>query len=238
MKRIIFYLLLFSMMLSVVLTSCNNHNSTTNETPDNHCTVPDIYNISSETAEQIIVNSGLIPIVVTEENNDIAIGNVIKCSPEVGAIVEKNTRITIFVSSGKSEQFAKSYECVDVKDDGFFNFELQTLSIKDECLNICLEVEPLYDGGKYIKLDFLGSGIITFNDMKKEIPITYNYDKERITYKEKQNITISIPLESFDGEMIDRFRLTIDFNVNQPDWNFKPYDKTSTASTFWWKIEW
>ncbi len=201
--------------------------------------VPDVIGIDEKAAEQIIINAGLVPEINYVNNETYEKGKVTYTFPEAGyEIDDDNKRVQLFVSVGKSEQFAKSYECVDVKNDGFFNFELKTLSIKDDRLNISLEVEPLYDGGDYVKLDFLGSGTITFNEMKKEIPITYNYDKERITYKEKQNITISIPLESFHGETIDRFRLTIDFNVNQPDWNFKPYDKTSTASTFWWKIEW
>ena len=223
-------LILLLSLICLLLFGCNQSQS---------IVVPDVIGVDEDSAEQILISAGLVPEINYVSDEEYEKGKVTYTFPEAGyEIGDENKRVQLFVSVGKSEQFAKSYECVDVKDEGYFNFEIESLSIKDNQLNISLEVEPLYDGGTYIKLDFLGSGIITFNEMNKKIPITYTYDKKRITYGEKQNITISIPLESFDGETVDRFRLTIDFNVNQPDWNFKPYDKTSTASTFWWKIEW
>ncbi len=229
MKRVIAMLLLA--MSLVLFVSCDS-------AKDEMIEVPDVTGIKAESAEQIIINNGLIPEIVFASDEYVEKGLVISCFPDVGIKVEKNDKITIYVSSGQSEKSATSYECVDVKDDGFFNFELKELTIKEGYLNIELEVEPLYDGGTYIKLSFLDSGVITFNNNGKEIPVTYSSDRQSIKYKEKQSIYVQVPMEKIDVDVIDRFIFKFDFNVNQPDFNFKPYDKTSTSSTFWWNIRW
>lgn len=62
--------------------------------------VPDVSNVSAASAEQVIINTGLIPVLEEIEHDSVVKGNVINCSPEIGSSVELNSRITIYVSKG------------------------------------------------------------------------------------------------------------------------------------------
>jgi len=100
--------------ISVLLTGCvlrdTEPETLDNDTPINEpttpteinteITIPDISNVSAASAEQILINAGLIPVLAETEHDSIAKGNVVSCSPEIGCLVEANSRVTVYVSTG------------------------------------------------------------------------------------------------------------------------------------------
>jgi hypothetical protein len=62
--------------------------------------VPDLVNVDENSAKQILLGKGLIPVVEYENSTSIREGNVIRTSPEAGAEIDKDTRVILFVSLG------------------------------------------------------------------------------------------------------------------------------------------
>ncbi len=63
--------------------------------------VPDISGLTYEVAEQMLRNEKLDALRIDEENDVIAEGYVIRQTPDKNEMVEENTIVTVYVSSGK-----------------------------------------------------------------------------------------------------------------------------------------
>ncbi|HWV48601.1 MAG TPA: Stk1 family PASTA domain-containing Ser/Thr kinase [Microbacterium sp.] len=62
--------------------------------------VPDLVDVSSERAQEMLDDLNLTSTLVVEPSSDIAEGNVTRTDPEAGTTVEQETEITVYVSSG------------------------------------------------------------------------------------------------------------------------------------------
>jgi len=225
-----------AIFLLIILTACYSNND--NGYINSEIIIPDISNVELQSAQQIIINANLIPIIEYQHNDIICKGNVIKCSPEIGDSVHKNSRVIIYISDGKNDIVAKSYSTDNKTSDGFFNYSIQKISIENDELKIKITVDPLYDGDGLIKLTWTGTGIYKYNKEKEEKPLTYTYDKKEIINHNLQDVNISIPMKNFNSENITRIILTLDMNANIPTNNFlSTYDEIMTA-TIYCNIEW
>lgn len=242
------------LLAGILFAGCSNTNTEQKEVVENTITqsseiiIPDISNVSAAVAEQILVNAGLIPITEEIDSNNIAKGNVVNCSPEIGSSVAANSRITVYVSGGKCEIKAISWEDSSYNDraeDSLFTCELKGLSIKDDILHLVCEVEPMFDGGIFMKHTFLGTGYVVcgyspYGLENREIPITYTYDSKEIKIGEKQTLEFDVSMSSFEDKTIRSLEFIIETNINQPyltDFS-KTYDKTYKPFYLWYDIKW
>ena len=85
-------------------SSSGNKDGETNETLDaKHTRMPDVIGLTQEEAINAIKEATLGYKIKQETDAKIEVGHVINTSVEPGEVVEKNTTITIFVSSGAKE---------------------------------------------------------------------------------------------------------------------------------------
>lgn len=96
-------------LISFLGNGCSGSNSggsnkETSETLDaKHTRVPDVIGLPQEDAISAIKDATLGYKIKQENDSKIEVGHVINTSVEPGEVVEKNTTITIFVSSGAKE---------------------------------------------------------------------------------------------------------------------------------------
>lgn len=116
--------------ISVLLTGCvlrdTEPETLDNDTPINEpttpteinteITIPDISNVSAASAEQILINAGLIPVIEEIDNNTTTEGNVINCSPKIGSSVEHNSRVILYVAKKNIQD-----EITDLLEEGKYN---------------------------------------------------------------------------------------------------------------------
>src|SRR6185295_8453953 len=65
--------------------------------------VPDVLGLSEIDARRRLRRAGFKPVVSREGSSKVAEGNVIRSDPGAGARIERDSRVTIFVSSGPKQ---------------------------------------------------------------------------------------------------------------------------------------
>lgn len=198
-KKIVSALLAITMILQfMILSGCGE---TTVQEPE--LTVPDIVDIDEATAKNILSSSGLIPSIKYDYDDSVEEGNVIKTEPAVGSTVDKNAKITVYISNGQS-YIQSSYsraQWTPIGAKGDDNWEWYHPYIKDgvmyiECYNVtfgcAVNWYDRYNEGRL-------SGEASINDtFDKTIPVSAKYTKQSWKAYESQSFTLEIPLSDLD----------------------------------------
>ena len=195
MKKICLILSVCILVLS--LSSCGE-----TVVPDDRISIPDIIDTDEATAKNVLSSNGLIPIVKYENSDNIEEGNVIRTTPDIGTLVDKNSKITIYISEGPSyikasdsraEWWFLSYN----EDDWeFYTPYIQNGILYIECYSVTfgcdMEWQDRYDEGKVI-------GIASITDsFDKTVPVSAEYEKQSWSAYESQSFTLEIPLKDLD----------------------------------------
>ena len=189
-KKIVLFILTITMLLSLV--ACGE---------DNRVSIPDVIDTDEASAKNILSSNSLIPSIKYEYDNDIKQGNVIKTTPAVGTQVDKNSKITVYISNGPSYIQSKGsrmewYSISDGKDDWSFHapyIEKDVLYIECNVAFACaMEWKDTYNEG-------LLGGIASITDsFDKTIPISAEYEKQSWSANESQSFTLNIPLSDLN----------------------------------------
>ena len=190
----------FIMVFSLVACGADNKQEeaetiaeTIAETVDERITVPDIDDTDETTAKNLLSSNGLIPKIEYEFDDDTEQGNVIRTSPLTGTKVEKNSKVTVYISKGSSYIEAKNagmswYNISADKDQ----WNIYNPYIKEETLFVDCEATfscPL----KWIHNQGIGYASIT-DTFDKAVPINADFEKQSINANEMQHMTFKIPL--------------------------------------------
>ena len=183
-------------MLTVIvsLASCGNKPPV-----DNRIKVPDIVDTDEKTAKNVLSTNGLIPSVKYDYDDDIKKGNVFKTEPEVGSKIEKNSKVTVYISKGKSYIKSKDsriewYNLSSKNDDWeFYSPYIKKNTLYIKCHNVkfgCnMKWKDKYKDGYII-------GDASINDsFDKTVPVQAKYKKQSWKANEKQKFTLEIPLK-------------------------------------------
>ena len=200
MKRIVALVLILIFILS--LSACNRaeNNETIAETIDDRIAIPDIADTDEATAKNILSLNGLIPKIEYEYDDNIESGNVIKTSPSTGSKVDKNTKVTVYISKGSSIIDAKNsgitWYNISSEDD---TWALWKPYIKDDTLYLDCDVSfvlPI----EWSDANNSGNiGIAAITDtFDKAVPIVAEYDKKTVSANETQHITFKVPISDLD----------------------------------------
>ncbi len=198
MKKFLSALLAAIMILSVIsLSGCGE---TSVKEPE--LTVPDVVDTDESTAKNILSSNGLIPSVKYDYDDSIEEGNVIKTEPSVGSAVDKNAKVTVYISKGVSYIRAKDsraswYYISSGEDD----WEWYTPHIENGILYIeCFKVTFAADMGWQDRYnEGTLSGEASINDsFVKTVPISAKYQKQTFKANESQSFTLEIPLSDLD----------------------------------------
>ena len=202
MKKRTLALIIAVVTITSATTGCSAQTEvTSDQSVAEQLTVPDIVNTEELVAKNILSSNGLIPVVETEYNDDIEAGKIIRTSPDVGQSVEKNSKVTIYVSKGVKYIVASnsnlSYHSISNEKD---NWEFQMPYIDEGTLYI--ECYPLFmeDVKWYPYTEEMGGiGRASISDtFDKTVPISIITSQETIKAGERGEITLKIPLSDLD----------------------------------------
>ena len=188
-----------AVIVVVLFGGANNGNGGPEDPPvvDNTIAIPDVTEVDEASAKGILSSNGLIPKVEYIYDDDVAKGFVVKTNPEIGTKVEKNTKVTIYVSKGPSYIQAKNsriswYNISSSRDEWSF----YTPYILDGVLYIECKVtfaKAMKWQDDHNKGELFGDASIN-DTFDKTIVVTAKYQKQQWTAYETQSFTLEIPL--------------------------------------------
>lgn len=187
--------------------------------------VPDVYDTDEATAKSVLAANYLIPTVKYENSDEIEAGNVIRTEPPIGDVVDKNTKIYVYVSKGPSKVTSKDstihWYNVGSKDDKweFYSPYIEDDTLKIECFNVVFTQKIEWqddhnDGTLY--------GNASINDtFDKTVPVRAKYSKRKFDAKEKQSFTLEIPLKDLNISKPTNMYIELYAKVNGKDQNIR-----------------
>ena len=204
---------MLAMVLVLSLAACGDNSSKddTSETvaetvaettEDTKIEIPDIEGTDETTAKNLLSSNGLIPKIEQEYDDFVEKGNVIRTDPVIGTKVEKNSKVTVYISKGASRIYFKSgnitWSRVSTGDD---YWEANTPYIEEEVLYIpCKKVKfsvPLKWDDNLNKGELLGEASIN-DTFDKTVPVRAKYEKQSWNANAEQSFTLEIPLSELN----------------------------------------
>jgi len=199
MKKIIILLLVSTMLLC--FTACGETVS-----PNNRITIPDILDTDETTAKNILSSNGLIPSIKYENSEEFEQGNVIRTEPQIGESVEKNSKVTIYISDGpsyisSSDSRIQWWNLSTGDDDWeFYSPYIENNILYINCYNVTFSCDMEWSD-RYNNGELIGIASIT-DSFDKTVPVSAKYEKQSWKANESQSFILEIPLK--------------DLNVSQP----------------------
>ncbi len=195
MKKIVAVLLMIALTFS--FSSC----SLIMNVLSSKIEVPDVKKVDEDTAKNVLSSNSLIPTVEYIYHDTIAKGLVVKTYPSIGEMVEKNARITVYVSLGPSYVESKNSRIswtnlTSSRDEWSF----YSPYIKNDVLHIECKVafatavkwQDTYQNGKIIGEASLTSGF------DRSVPASAKYTKQSWKANEEQSFILEIPLQDLN----------------------------------------
>lgn len=172
---------------------------------DTYPVIPDLSEVSEQNANNILSSMGLIPVVEYKNNAVVDNGAVISTEPSPGQRVDKNSRVTVIVSSGPSQITAKSaymnWMYISGNKD---NWEFHKPYIKNDILYIeCPSVvfgAPMEWRDRYNK--GIAGGTASISDsFSKAVPFEIDYNEQKVKANQAQSFVIKVPLKDLGEEI-------------------------------------
>lgn len=204
MKKVLSLVLAVLMVLAISACGEKNENVSSETVSEDKIAVPDIENTDEATAKNILSSNGLIPKIENEYDEIIEAGNVIKTDPPVGSKVDKNSKVTVYISKGKSRIDFKSgnitWYNISTEDDWW---EADSPYIENNvlympCKNVRFSV-PMKWHDKNNTGEIHGDACIN-DTFDKCVPVRAKYEKQSWEANEEQNFTLEIPLSDLSVE--------------------------------------
>ena len=187
---------------------------------DNLIEIPDIEDVDEASAKNIISSNGLIPKIEYIYDDYTDEGCVVKTSPEIASKVEKNSKVTIYISKGARYYYLNSavgrmrnvtgiepFDW-DKKTKGFYTPYVEEGYLYIEMYLCCVS--------KYT-LKFYGDfGTASINDtFDKTVPIDVIYDSKNVDNNGgKTSFTVKIPLSDLGVQKPTNINIKFDFVVD------------------------
>ncbi len=203
----------------VILSSCGFLPGASNELMDstqdplsiqtsvlNMIKVPDLSNVDDSSAKLSITNKGLLPVIEYEYSDTVAKGNVVRTDPSAGSIVEPDTKVTLYVSSGPKSVEAKdgTIEWYHIDSSNPDEWNANNLMIYEGDLYICCETT--FGTSFTLKSSGFGNASLT-DSFDKYVPLALlDLDLKsfpnntEVKAGEPFNFFIKIPLSQLDSE--------------------------------------
>ena len=196
MKKV-FGLILFALM-TTSLVACSTPFNSSNSSIE----IPDLRNTNENTAETIISNLSLIPVIEYEYNDFVLEGKVIRTSPGEGREVDELSNITLYISLGPSVIYASdaTMQWYSVENSSGDDFTFRTPRIEDGELLIDMTVtfnstSSMKWNDRYNNGNSFGSASLS-ELFDKTVPIQIEYENLNIIAGESQDITVRVPLSN------------------------------------------
>lgn len=201
MKKYISFMLATLMLMLFLFTSCDIESVFSSKV-----SIPDLVNVDEASAKTSLANKDLLPVVEYEYSNSIPKGNVVRTSPSIGTEVEKDTKITIYVSLGPKDIYAKdgTFEWQHIDPQNPDQWEATEAMISEECLYASFETTF----GTSFVFKRSGFGNASLSDtFDKYVPLTILDvnknalpENKEVVAGEPFKFVIKVPLSQLDSE--------------------------------------
>lgn len=205
--------------------SCGKSIFKENENTDsNKVAIPDIVNIEYTDAKNVLSSMGFIPQVEYENSDTVSEGCVIRCTPQVGALAEKGSKVICYVSKGSSYTISKdsyanwTYITYGIEDEWeFYSPYINDGVLYIECFNVvfgtAMEWRDRYNEGS-------AAGTASINDtFDKVVPVRVEYEKRKTEANEPQSFTIIVPLSELNVSKPTNMYFRVGITANDQDTN-------------------
>ncbi|MBQ1195744.1 MAG: PASTA domain-containing protein [Clostridia bacterium] len=187
--------------------------------------VPDVANVDEETAKKVLTSNQLIPTITYEYSDTIIVGNVTRTEPEIGSVVEPNSKITVYLSYGPSR-----VEASNVITDLDIGCWMGACTVYRQVDTLYIDCSDFYYNygstmelyGKWYDPNNSGkiSGIASLTDnYYQSIAISGKYTDSDFFGYNRHNFTIEVPLVELNVDKPTRVYILIDILDchNHPD---------------------
>lgn len=187
----------------------------------NKVEIPNLYNVSEESALSILQINGLIPKIVYEYNDYYEEGIVFKTDPSSGSRIDKNNTVTIYVSKGPSilTSLDSTIEWYHIDSDNPDEWNFNSPYIVEGYLYI--DCESIFG----TSFTWKGFGTASINDtFSKKIPVNIITDDKKIVSGKDTSFTLKVSVADLDVKKpttlymklfaLDKNERQIDININ------------------------
>jgi hypothetical protein len=192
--------------------------------------VPDVANVDEETAKKVLTSNQLIPTITYEYSDTIIVGNVTRTEPEIGSVVEPNSKITVYLSYGPSYVEVSNVIVNTGKYCDYYNVYRKEDKLYIDCRGFQYNWGTGdKESGSWHDPDNTGyiTGIASLTDNYfKSVPVSAKYSAPGWTGWEKQDFILEISLDELgiDKPNIIYVTLYIDYyHVSDLEFNLSIY---------------
>lgn len=165
--------------------------------------VPDVANVDEETAKKVLTSNQLIPSITYEYSDTVIVGNVTRTEPEIGSVVEPNSKITVYLSYGPSYVEASN---VTIELDGIgYGPSIGSCSVYREADKLYIDCREFKYNPWSVTSYTVGwhdpnntgsiQGIASLtNNYYQSVPVSAKYSVNSWDGWDSQDFTIEIPL--------------------------------------------
>lgn len=198
-------------------------------------TVPDVVDVDEETAKKVLTSLQLIPSISYEYSDTIIEGNVTRTDPEIGSIVEPNSKITVYLSYGPSYVEATN---VDMEVDYLMIIESckvyrSNSKLYVDCNNFWFNPWSTRDyAGEWYDPNNTGSitGVASLtNNYYLSVPIYAKYPQKSWDGYTSQSFTIEIPMSDLGEDKPSTIYIKIYIAFHDQD----IYEQTIALTISW-----
>jgi len=174
-------------------------------------TIPDVSNLSQTAAVEKLTNAGLNVRNTTKEvsSDEVKKGNVVRTDPQIGTEVKKNSRVTLYISTGKDTVDMQDYTDQTVADA---KKALISLGFVEANITSTEEYSDEVDSGKIISQTPATDDKVVPSEAK--IAFVVSKGKEPVTVPNLVGMTSSLAVQSL-----------ADIGITSPDITYQYSDQ-------------
>ncbi len=174
-------------------------------------TIPDVSNVSQTAAVEKLTNAGLNVRNTTKEvsSDEVKKGNVVRTDPQIGTEVKKNSRVTLYISTGKDTVDMQDYTDQTVADA---KKALIALGFVEANITSTEEYSDEVDSGKIISQTPATDDKVVPSEAK--IAFVVSKGKEPVTVPNLVGMTSSLAVQSL-----------ADIGITSPDITYQYSDQ-------------
>lgn len=160
--------------------------------------VPDVANVDEETAKKVLTSNQLIPSITYEYSDTVIVGNVTRTEPEIGSVVEPNSKIVVYLSYGPSYVEASNVSVIDFGyNSNLYDTKCRVYRNGDKLYIECSEFSTSWAVKEWYDPDNCGNihGVVALNDnFYNTVSATGKYSVQTWETFDTQEFTLEISL--------------------------------------------
>ena len=184
--------------------------------------IPDLSGTDLASAKTLVTNLGLVATVTEQYSDDVETGLVIKTKPPAGTTVDQSSKLKIIISKGPkiitSKDSQISWTNVSYYGSDDWNFSspyIEDGNLKINCTDVKLAASVNW---REDQTNGYGYGLASITDtFDKSIPLKLLWDKKYVSYGQKQDLKIVIPVTDLDVKKPTTLFLKLYGEINGDD---------------------